>query len=280
MGIKHTLLIGCGYTLSRVANEQCVCVVQRDSSYRTLTDRGLLAIKADYNNPLMLSTIFKQFPDIQIIVDSVPPPSTGATLEQIIKNHALHVQKQGAHLIYLSTSGVFGADNGQTVTESTPCNPRHTRALARKTVEDTYRLLLKNFSALRIPAIYGPGRGIGHALKNGSYSLINQGENYTNRIHVEDLAAVIRKLLVKDELPPVLCISDDEPTQANKVVEYYCTTFNLPAPKNISIAEAEKQGLHSLLSNQKIQNDLMKNILGAPLKYPSYREGAFSEMSF
>ena len=128
-------------------------------------------------------------------------------------------------------------------------------------------------TALRLPAIYGPDRGLLWSLRAGSYRLIGTGENWTNRIHVEDLVEVIKRCLQSKDLPPVLNVTDDHPARAKDVVDYLCSRDSLPYPQSISEEEALKGGAYTMLSNQRVRNDLMKRVLGIQLRYPSYREG-------
>ena len=82
---------------------------------------------------------------------------------------------------------------------------------------------------------------------------------------------VLYRLLHRREWPPVLCGSDDEPVQARDVVEYYCTKYNLPRPRSVTREEVERAGLYTMLSNQRVDNALMKKLLQLQLRYPSFR---------
>ena len=95
-----------------------------------------------------------------------------------------------------------------------------------------------------------------------------------NRIHVDDLASVIQKAIefpYERPLPEVLCVSDDEPMQAREVARYICEQEGLPFPSSISEEEVLHRGGYTMLSNQRVQNARMKELLGITLQYPSIK---------
>jgi hypothetical protein len=71
----------------------------------------------------------------------------------------------------------------------------------------------------------------------------------------------------------VLCVSDDEPALARDVASFLCHAHGLPRPGSISSQECVARGAYTMVSNQRVNNRRMKELLGAVLKYPSYREG-------
>jgi len=112
-------------------------------------------------------------------------------------------------------------------------------------------------------------------VRNGSYRLIDTGENWTNRIHVVDLVTTLERAIRFSGLPDVLCVSDDMPAQAREVASFICQREGLPMPPSLSEEEALRMGAYTMLSNQRVVNDLLKNTLGIQLRYPSYREGMY-----
>jgi len=103
--------------------------------------------------------------------------------------------------------------------------------------------------------------------------MVGKGESWSNRIHVEDLATAIVKACQASHLPEVLCVSDDCPARSRDVVEYVCTQLGVPMPASVSELDLLAVGAYTMLSNQRVQNTLMKKVLSLELKYPSYKEG-------
>jgi nucleoside-diphosphate-sugar epimerase len=281
------LLLGCGYTLTRLLKKLPVnSVLYTTRSSSSLEDAPALIgnrYHGEVVNPYdaaALEALFKQYPSIDTIIDSVPPraeegsdPLTGVkNLCEII------VTKKLKRLFYLSTTGVYGVQDGSEVDEKTECAPSNPRAQARLSSEELYRSAFSNVVNFRIAAIYGPGRGLGLSLKNGNFKKIRGKNRWSNRIHVDDLVTVLHATLkFKGILPPVFNVADDTPTQINEVIDYYCSKFNFAPPGEISEEEAQKSEMYNQMSDQKIINRLIREELGVKLKFPSYKEGAGSE---
>ncbi len=277
------ILLGGGYTLQRVAarlprgtfvitsrrEEQC-------AAWRS--NAGWDAEVASVDSADSLRALFSRYPDAKVLVDSVPPLRSGnaaAGVENVVRAlPGTQIRK----IIYLSTTGVFGARDGRVVDEATPPAPWNEQGRARLESEIAYRAATKmglsvSSTSLRLPAIYGEDRGLLQSLKSGSYRMVDAGSLWTNRIHVEDLANIIVKAIGAIELPEVLCVSDDEPAQAKDVVSFVCRAHALPLPSSITSGECVAHGAYTMVSNQRVNNNLMKKILGISLTYPSYREG-------
>ncbi len=278
----RTVLLGGGYTLQRVAERlppETFVITSRDKERCDRWRRqGWNAYQVSLDDLESLKRLFDTYPEIDTLVDSVPPlhgvgePSMG--VRNVVAALSGHKVKR---ILYLSTTGVFGRRDGSVVDEETVPAPWNAQGEARWRSECAYRESACEVTAFRLPAIYGPDRGVAISLRNGTYRLIGDGEIWTNRIHVEDLATAIELALRSQHLPEVLCISDDCPAQAKEVVEYVCSREGLPWPSSISEDDALRRGAYTMLSNQRVRNDRMKAVLGISLRYPSYREGISAE---
>lgn len=279
------LLLGGGYTLQRVAAllpKGSFVITSRELSrcqeWRAL---GWCAESASLEDSESVERVFHKYPSIEVVVDSVPPLRSGdATRGSQAVVHGM-VQSSVRRVIYLSTTGVFGVRDGSQVDEATPPAPWNPQGAARLACEEVYRAGAQQRPgvrsvALRLPAIYGADRGVAFSIREGTYRLIDQGEQWTNRIHVDDLARVIVACIeYRGDLPSVLCVSDDSPTRARDVATYICEREGLSLPASISSQEALARGAYTMLSNQRISNARMKATLNITLKYPSFREGIY-----
>jgi nucleoside-diphosphate-sugar epimerase len=220
--------------------------------------------------------LFDKYPHLRQIVDSVPPLRGGGDPAAGVKNFLSAIADiQIERVIYLSTTGVFGVRDGSVVTEETPPAPWNPQGQARLTSEQAYRASGIPFTAFRLPAIYGFDRGLLFSLRNGTYRMPEGGVFWSNRIHVEDLARVISAALALKDLPAVLCVADDEPARTLDVVRYVCDREGLPMPGSVSADEVLRAGAFTMVSNQRVRNDLMKRVLNLQLLYPTYREGFY-----
>jgi nucleoside-diphosphate-sugar epimerase len=273
VGVPTTLLLGGGYTLERLAERLSpgtfVITSRSQERCREWRTRGWFAEQVSVTEPATVSQVFDKYPALHTVIDSVPPlrsedPAAGVRT-------VVGAMKGIQRVAYLSTTGVFGRRDGAWVREDTLPLPWNAQGSARQASEELYRASGVTCTALRLPAIYGPDRGTERSLKAGTYRFIDDGDNWTNRIHVDDLVEVLWLLLDLEEWPKVLCVSDDEPTKAKEVIDFLCVKYGLPKPPSISALEAERQGLYTMLSNQRVDNAFMKQLLGIALRYPSYR---------
>jgi len=275
-------LLGAGYTLERTAamlpRDHVVLTARSRERVLALRAAGYLAEELDISDAEKTRHFFSQYKNIETVVDSVPPAAGTANgplhVVQALQERALPIRR----VIYLSTTGVYGVDDGTSVDETRRLNPLHARAQLRVDAEAVYQASGFPCCCFRIAAIYGPGRGPGLSLKAGRYPYVEGGARWSNRIHVTDLARAIQAAISSNhELPPAVNLSDDQPALTRDVIEFYCAKFSLPFPQSISLQNARERGLDTLLSNQRVSNSLLKRTFSLELSYPSYKEGAGSE---
>jgi nucleoside-diphosphate-sugar epimerase len=196
------------------------------------------------------------------------------------------------HVIYVSTTGVYGARRGH-IDEATPVDPTEPRAAERLAAERCYRGAAATI--VRAAGIYGPGRGLHRRLQSGTFRIPGDGSNIVSRIHVADLARMIlgvfrcaRAKNVGDgssqpgaglrELEPrgeVFVAGDDAPVPQMEVIGWLCRRMELPLPARVPIDEAPA----TLRHDRAIDNRRIKSWTGLSLLYPSYREGFESCLS-
>jgi len=279
MSDPSILLLGGGYTLLRTAEllpaGSFVITSRNAETRRSFESKGWLATDFNIELSASLPSVLGRWPSITTVVDSVPPIRTNDNplIGAEAVSHA--VQKGGIkRLLYLSTTGVYGVTDGSWVDENTPTNPTQVWGRDRLHAENIYReMKTVEVSIFRLPAIYGPGRGLEQALQLGSYKLIDNGERWTNRIHVDDLAGVLAEgATTERSIPEIVCVTDDKPVLQREIVEAYCRKLNLPMPSSVSSEQAKDAKLFTMLSNQRISNALMKKSFAWKLKFSSYEK--------
>lgn len=282
-----TLLLGGGYVLQRVASLLPVgsFVITSRSKQRVAEFRsfGWISEVVSIEDISSLENLLIKYRDIEEVVDSIPPlHSLGEGKALIgVSNVGRLINKTGIDkVIYLSTTGVFGVEDGSWVDEQSDPKPNNSSSRLRLESEELYRSFMPKVCTMRIAAIYGPGRGIGTSIKSGKYRMINNFDRWSNRIHVVDLAKTISNVLQdsKDNsLPSIICISDNQPTLTSQVVSFYCREFLLPQPDSIDRSEVEKQKAWTMLSNQRVSNKLLRSTLLPELRFPTFIEGGYTE---
>ena len=279
------LLLGGGYTLARLA-------ARLNPNHFVITTTSLekqaYFLSLGYNCAIMrgestasVKEVVSKFSGINLIVDSIPPLKQEKPLAGVENVISTTSKLSIKRFIYLSTSGVFGSSDGEIVTEESAANPYSESATYRYESEQSYHLAFGNrLTVLRISGIYGPGRGVGVMLKQGRYTVVEDQDRWSNRIHVDDLVEIIlRSIDLKKypSLPPVMNASDSCPAKVGDLIKYYLRQFDLPEPTFISREEAKQQGRERLFLNQRLSNTLVKEILDLNFKFPSYIEGAGEE---
>lgn len=159
------------------------------------------------------------------------------------------------HLIYTSSTSVYGDHQGQWVDETSQLLAKGDTAKMLIDAEKTYASLNEvgwHVCILRLSEIYGPGRELSRRVKKlEGQVLAGTGEPYTNMIHVEDIASAMDYAL-KHHLEGIYNLSDDEhPTRKDFYLEI-CKKFNLPEVK----WDPEHTALHS--GNKRVSNHKIK----------------------
>ena len=187
-------------------------------------------------------------------------------------------------LVYGSTSGVFGDQQGAWVNETTQVQPQSLRAQRRVDAETAVhglgRITGVRTTVLRIPGIYAPDREGGTPrarLARGTPLLQAPDDVFTNHIHADDLARACVLAVWRGKPQRNLIVCDDTEMTMGEYVDFAADLYGVPRPARISRAEAETQLPAMLLSfmkeSRRLRNDRVKAELGLVLRYPTVREG-------
>ena len=215
------------------------------------------------------------------VIVSVPPNESGCPALAALPDGTL----DGARVLYLSSSGVYGDHGGAWIDERAPCRPGTDRGRRRLAAEGAWTgRAAREGAALtlcRLAGIYGPGRNAVESLKGGTRGagaglaqrVVKQGQVF-NRIHRDDISRGLRALLDTDGPPGVVNFADDEPAPPQDVIAYAAALVGMPPPPLVPFAEAELSPMARsfYVENKRLRNDRLRALTG-PLLYPSYREG-------
>ncbi len=196
--------------------------------------------------------------------------------------------------IWCSNVSVYGYPKmKERVTETSALKPAY--ALGKITV-DAEKLASESLPAIavRVASVYGKGRDFILGLKENRLRLLNGGENWQSRIHVEDLVQVLIAAMERANAGSVYLAADDLPVIQRKFFEEICAATGTTVPLNLEVNAARAFGvfgraMNSLGGEQRYQlsesviglltgnyfclNDKIKNELGVVLRYPTFREG-------
>ncbi len=275
------LIVGCGYVGRRVAvlyrsrGEPVTGLVRTRESADRLPAEGIVPLQADLDGDFELPANEPR------VLYLVAPPEQGATDPRI--GHFLEAARRRGvrRIVYLGTTGVYGDCGGDWVDEDRAVSPSVDRARRRWDAETR----LREWSArtggelviLRVAGIYGPGRLPLERLRSGQPMVSEDEAPWTNRIHVDDLAAVCVAAVERGRSGAVYNVSDGHPGNMTDYFNRVADAAGLPRPPVVRMADAGGRLSEGLLSylreSRRLSNRRMLDELGVVLRYPTLAEG-------
>lgn len=212
------------------------------------------------------------------LLGSVPPDAAG---DPVLDEHFSDIAAlpRLEWLGYLSTTAVYGDYRGVWIDENEPLRPSHERAWRRVAAEERW-LDLKRLHGLpvhifRLAGIYGPGRSPLDKVRAGTAHRVFKRRQFFGRIHVEDLATVLRASMDRPDAGAVYNVADDRPAPPQDVTAYACELLGIEPPPLVPFAEAELSPMERSFytDSKRVRNDKIKRELGVTLRYPDYIAG-------
>ncbi|HEX9904103.1 MAG TPA: SDR family oxidoreductase [Propylenella sp.] len=210
------------------------------------------------------------------VLVSIPPGEAG---DPVLNHHAGDL---AAHkplsIVYFSTVGVYGDHGGAWVDETSECRPVSARSRQRLEAEAGWRRFGEETGApvaiIRLAGIYGPARGPFEKLRRGTARRIVKPGQVFNRIHVDDIAAIVEAAFAR-RAEGIFNGVDDAPAPPEEVLAFAAELLGLPPPPEVSFERAELSPMARSFygESKRVRNDKIKRDLGVRLAYPSYREG-------
>jgi nucleoside-diphosphate-sugar epimerase len=168
-------------------------------------------------------------------------------------------------ILAVSSTSVYGVDDGSDVDESTPMSP--TSATGQVLVQAEVALHARRPDAIsfRLAGLYGPGRtALIDQVQRGE-ALLPRPPVLTNRIHRDDAAAAIVHLLTDvDEPEPIYLGVDHEPVDRGEVIRFLADELGVPTPP---FGPVPRRRNHKRCRNDRLVAS------GFTFIYPTYREG-------
>ncbi|MFO1184763.1 MAG: SDR family oxidoreductase [Bauldia sp.] len=272
----HVLILGMGYSGRAIAAALRGHGVEDVVGTTRAWDReaeGTLPFDGKTASRELLTTLGRA---THLIV-SIPPDESGdPTLRSL--GGAIAAAPHLTWIGYLSTVGVYGDHGGDWIDEGSECRPGSERSRARLASEREWQALAKHaglpIALFRLAGIYGPGRSpLDNVAAGTAHRVVKAGQVF-NRIHVDDLAAVVVAALLGSRAG-IFNVADDEPAPPQDVVAHAAELLAVEAPPEVPFAEADLSPMARSFygENKRVRNDRIKRDLGVVLAYPTYREG-------
>ncbi len=275
---------GLGYSAGRLAHALIANGWRVAGTTRTAAGQARLAAEGldayRFNGEAQLVDARTALTATTHLLCSVPPGPTGdpALIHHLDDIRAIRTLQW---IGYLSTTGVYGDTLGATVDESSPLNPTSERSRHRVAAEAAWLKLASDHElpvhVFRLSGIYGPGRSALDQVRSGTARRIERPGHLFSRIHVDDIANVIRASMAKPDPGAVYNVCDDESAEPANVVAFACELLGVAPPPAVPFEEARVTMSAMALSfwrdNRRVSNRRIKDELGVALLYPNYRAG-------
>ena len=283
--MSRITIIGCGDIGFRVARElikqdqQVQATVHYTEGVKVPQSAGIETIVANFDYQ-------DDVPDFSIHGDKLfyfMPPQGGGSSDYRMLNFCRKLTADNCpeKIVYISTSGVYGDCGESLVTEETPVNPQTTRAKRRVSAECQLQEQAEKIGfeliILRVTGIYGPGRLPISQLNKGHEVLKDEDAPRTNRIHSLDLVKICLIAMEKGINGDIFNVCDGQESSMSQYFMAVAEMYDLPQPKQLSWAEAEKQmnplTFSFLKESRRMSNLKMLDRLGIELLYPTLEKG-------
>ena len=266
--MRDILVVGAGDTGLRLAAR----LIARGDRVTTLNRSGrsvpgATAVRADLADPDSL----RGLPRVDVVVSTTAPPSRddeGYRLAYVDGPARVlaALPAPPARLVITSTTGVYGVDDGSWVDSAT--DPVPARRTAGIVLEGEGRgAELAPTVAVRAAGIYGPGRRtrLVDSVRAGETGIApGAPPRWTNRIHVDDLAAALEVVIHTPDPPPAVIAVDDEPCPRDDVVGFIAEC--------LGVAPATEPDPPDRPRGKRCRNDALRGLGWRPA-FPTYREG-------
>jgi nucleoside-diphosphate-sugar epimerase len=249
------LILGLGFTGERLARR-----LLRRGIPVSAAVRGIDRFRDLAHQGLQLSELMLERPEIAllprnaIIAILIPPvPGLRTTVEKLAPKR----------VIYVSSTGVYG-DQADVNAETLP-KPNDERG--RRRVEEERWVASGPWTSLilRAAGIYGPGRGVHAALREGKL-LRSLDSGIVSRIHVDDLAAIIEAGIFSNA-EGAWPVADDMPCATAEIVSW-CAKF-----LKLERGTCSGPGIPRSIVGRIVDGRKIREMLQVKLKYPSWQAG-------
>jgi nucleoside-diphosphate-sugar epimerase len=225
---------------------------------------GLSWLAADVQR-LEVATITRPVDAVVLCIAPGPGDTYANTYPPAARAAVALARHHGArHLVYTSSTGVYGGRDGAIVTEATPRNGGPAQLLD---AEDTVlEAGLAGTTVFRVAGLYGPGRDPRGRYRDPA-ALPNGGAHWVNLVHHADVASAITHALSWTGPARVLNLADGSPTLAKDLCRHLAEIEGRDATA-LSFAPTAP----SARSNQRVDITALRATGWTP-RFPSFREG-------
>ena len=235
----------------------------------SVTGQDVTVISADVTQPLSIAILATIEPEIIVYCVAATGQSDAEYkaayvdgLRNVLATQQHNLQLK--HVLFVSSTRVYGQDTVQLIDESIPAVPADFGGERLLEAEHLLQTLACGATVLRLSGIYGPGR-----LR--MLNLARSPENWpkqniwSNRIHRDDAAAfivfLIRQVLAGGDVHDCYIVTDSKPVPQYEVLEWLAAQLQTEKPKPLPASGGKRLNNKALLAS------------GFELQYPDYQAG-------
>ncbi|UQY87509.1 NAD(P)H-binding protein [Stenotrophomonas rhizophila] len=213
----------------------------------------------------------------EAVICTVPPDDAGDPALRLVAE-ALRASTVLRWVGYLSSTAVYADREGGWIDESSVADAVDDTARRRLLAEEQWRGFARDkgvaSAVFRLPGIYGPGRNALVQLAEGRARHVLRPGLVFNRLHVEDLAAVVVAAMGRPS-EALYLPADDEPAPPQDVLAFAAELGGFAMPPAVawddpSVSPALRR---FYASNKRIDSQGTREALGWKPKFATYREG-------
>ena len=275
------MVFGCGYLGLRVARnwaaggEPVYVLTRSQDRAKQFAHEGLRPLVGDLTKPASLPNI----PPVETVLFAVGfDRASGHSIHEVyvdgLTSALAALTVQPLQIIYISSTGVYGQDDGSWVDEASPCEPTRAGGRACLAAEELLRghPLGERAVVLRLAGLYGPGRiPRADALASGA-AIEAPSDGFMNLIHVDDAARVVEHVAARQPPENLYLVSDGHPVLRRHYFRELARLLAAPPPRFVQPL-AESHAAQRAAADKRISNRRMVEQLAVELAYPTYRAG-------
>ena len=268
------LVVGCGYLGLRVARlwrnaGARVCAVTRSADRaRALAAEGLDPLVGDVTAPDGLPAL----PAVDTLFWAV-----GFDRASGVSYRDVHVGGLGrlldaipdtARVVFASSTGVWGTDDGGIVDETTPAHPAREAGRVLLEAEDLLHAKVGDRgTALRFAGLYGPGRLPRLDDLKAGRPIAADPDSWLNLVHVDDAARIVVAVAAAPHARRLYVVSDGHPVRRRDWYAHLAARTGSPPPSFDTAAERTRG------ADKRVDPSLLFRDIPLTLTYPDSFRG-------
>lgn len=275
LSVRPRLLLGYGDIGSRLAQLSVAQGIPVTAVRRTETTHAEIeTIAADVTGPETIQRAVEEGPrDIVVTLTPSNYSEQGYRDSYLACAHALAntlpSYSPTSRVIFVSSTSVYGQNNGEWVDESSDTLPSSATAQVLIEAENALASAGIRQCNLRFSGIYGPGRTRFIDLTKSGKIAPPYPVHWTNRIHADDCAGVLDYLLrlAPDRFPSLVVATDSAPVPKHQVQTFIAQQLGMAVPDTEESLSEDTTATGKRCNNKRLLE------LGYEFLYPDYRAG-------